>query len=267
MKKESTTKIADPWASQPEAEETPDTAVAPEDLEITVTVDDLRPEPHVSTGIEYSLAGLQADFPSAKELEQFVFDETSVSLRLKGIDPLKKYEIALAVLRNETIDPKYITGANPYVDNTELIPEDPLRAIPPRDPRLPTEEPMSIFHDMTVPHPDRDMRQLDARVTCQFKKYKDGSISFEIIGPLERHAVGEKLDKYGRSRPEKIVWIDPRTGEQAIRYADGQFSRMGQRLRTLMESKRVNKNSSIWTTWIDRDFTAFTQDAVDNPWN
>lgn len=261
MKKE---KTQDPWNEIDEPLE-PLEAIQPEEVPEITSVEDLRPTPE-PRNVDYSIAGLKADFPSAKELEQFVFDETSVSLKLKGIDPEKKYELALAVLKNEAIDTKYISGANPYVDNTELIPEDPIKPIPRRDPRLPQEDPMNIFHDFNVPHPDSNMRQLDAKVICQFKKYKDGSVSYEILGPLEKHSVGEKLDKYGRSRPEKIVWIDPRTGEQAIRYADGQYTRMGQRLRTLMESKRVNKNSSIWSTWIDRDFTRFTQDAVGNPW-
>lgn len=230
------------------------------------STEELKPQAKPRLKIKYSLAGLKADFPTAKELEQFVFDETQVSLKLKGIDPEQKYKIALAVLNNEEIDPAYLTTMNPYVDNQELVPEDPVRAIPQRDPRLPNTEPMNIYHDFTVPHPDKDMRALDAKVVCQFKTYDDGSISYEILGPLEKHAVGEKLDKYGRARPEKFVWVDPRTGEQAIRYRDGSYTRMGQRLRTLMESKRVNKEGSIWTIWIDRDFTQFNQDKIENPW-
>jgi hypothetical protein len=256
MKKTSTT--PDPWndAGDPELIE---------QAEVIEPVVSLPTKPYQP--VEYSLAGLRADFPTARELEQFVFDERAISLKLRGIDPEKKYEVALAVLNNEEVDLRYISGANPYVDNTELIPEDPIKPIPARDPRLPNEPFMSVFHDRTIPHPDQEMRALDAKVVCQFKTYEDGSISYEIIGPLEKHAVGEKLDKYGRSRPERIVWIDPRTGEQGLRYKDGSFSRMGQRLRTLMESRRVNRNASFWSIWIDRDFTQFNQDKIDNPWD
>ena len=142
--------------------------------------------------------------PISNDLEKFVFDETNVSLKLKGIDPGKKYEIALAVLRNEDIDPRYLTNSNPYVSNDDLIPEDPIKPIPKRDPRLPTDsEVMSVFHDMSVPHPDYNMRAVDAKVVCQFKTYRDGSISYEIMGPLEKQSYGEKVDKYGRPRPEK----------------------------------------------------------------
>jgi hypothetical protein len=267
MKKEKQPQV-DVWNDTAPQDEKVYEAAEPEVLEDepvktdVVSVADLKPQP-----IEYSLEGLKADFPTATELEKFVFDETRVALKLKGISPERKYEIALAVLHNEDIDPRYITGSNPYVDNNDLIPEDPIKPIPKRDPRLPNDsEVMSVF-DMAVPHPDYNMRAVDAKVVCQFKTYRDGSISYEIMGPLEKQSFGEKVDKYGRPRPEKYVWIDPRTGEQAVRYSDGTFTRMGQRLRTLMESKRVNKTQSFWSVWIDRDFVQFNQGAIENPWN
>mgnify|MGYP003336086463 FL=1 len=268
MKKEKAPQV-DVWNDTAPADEQVYAAHAPEILEDlpvetdVVSVNDLKPPK-----LEYSLEGLKEDFPKATDLEKFVFDETGVSLKLKGIDPGKKYEIALAVLRNEDIDPRYLTNSNPYVSNDDLIPEDPIKPIPKRDPRLPTDsEVMSVFHDMSVPHPDYNMRAVDAKVVCQFKTYRDGSISYEIMGPLEKQSYGEKVDKYGRPRPEKYVWIDPRTGEQAVRYADGTYTRMGQRLRTLMESKRVNRTQSFWSVWIDRDFVQFNQGAIENPWN
>ena len=271
MKKEKAPQV-DVWnddSSNPNPDEKVYAARAPEILEDlpvetdVVSVNDLKPPK-----LEYSLEGLKEDFPKANDLEKFVFDETNVSLKLKGIDPGKKYEIALAVLRNEDIDPRYLTNSNPYVSNDDLIPEDPIKPIPKRDPRLPTDSGvMSVFHDMSVPHPDYNMRAVDAKVVCQFKTYRDGSISYEIMGPLEKQSYGEKVDKYGRPRPEKYVWIDPRTGEQAVRYADGTYTRMGQRLRTLMESKRVNRTQSFWSVWIDRDFVQFNQGAIENPWN
>ena len=260
MKKTNTPKT-DVWNEEPL--DTVDPEILQDEPE---TVEDLIPATAPRVKMDYSLAGLKEDFPAAKELEQFVFDVTQVSLKLKGIDPEKKYSIALAVLNGDDVDAKYITGANPYLDNTDLIPEDPIKPIPQRDPRLPKEEPMSMYHDFNVPHPDTDMRALDAKVVCMFRTYANGTISYEILGPLEKHAEGEKLDKYGRSRPEKFVWVDPRTGEQAVRYANGEYTRMGQRLRTLMESKRVNKNQSVWSVWVDRSFTAFNQGSIDNPW-
>ena len=232
-----------------------------------ISVDDLKPTLPTTRAMEYSIAGLREDFPTAKELEQFIFDETRVALKLKGIDPAKKYEIAFAILTGADVDPKYITGVNPYLDNNELIPEDPLKEIPSRDPKLPSEAAMSVYLDMNVPHPDKEMRALGAKVHCRFMTYPSGAISYEITGPLEKHSFGEKLDKYGRSRPEKLFWVDPRTGEQAIRYSDGSYTKAGQRLRTLMESRRVNKQQSVWNIWIDRSFTQFHAGAIDNPWD
>lgn len=272
MKKTSKPAV-DPWNETAESEVIPTTEqlvdvpiVDEEDHSVNRVEDLIPPEAQQPSTSDYSIEGLKADFPLSKELEQFVFDERGVSLKLKGIDPAKKYDIALAVLLNQTVDAKYITGANPYVDNTEIIPEDPIKPIPLKDTKLPNEEPMSIYHDMNVPHPDAEMRAQDAKVKCMFKTYSDGSISYEILGPLEKHAQGEKLDKYGRSRPEKFVWVDPRTGEQAIRYANGQYTRMGQRLRTLMESRKINRNQSVWSVFIDRNFTTFNRDAIENPW-
>jgi len=264
MKKETKPQV-DVWNDGLDSEDIREVALAPLEPEIT-SVDDLKPPSYTPSKRKFSVGGLKADFPTAKELEQFVFDETNVALKLKGIDPELKYELALQVLNGEAIDPEYITGHNPYIDQAELIPEDPIKPIPARDPRLPNEEPMTIFHDFTIPHPDYQMRAYDAKVICQFKKYNNGAISYEILGPLEKHSEGEKLDKYGRARPEKFTWVDPRTGEQAIRLQDGTYTKMGQRLRTLMESRRVNKNSTVWTTWIDRDFTQFNRDSIDNPW-
>ena len=265
--KKTTTPMPDPWNNTTEEADTTLSTEEVQDLDLEQieinSIEDLKP-PRASR--KFSIAGLKADFPTAKELEQFVFDETNVSLKLKGIDPETKYELAMLVLNGADIDPQYITGANPYVDNTELIPEDPIKPIPARDPRLPNEAPLNVFHDFTVPHPDQNMRALDAKVICMFKTYSDGSISYEIQGPLEKHAHGEKMDKYGRSRPEKYIWIDPRTGEQAVRLGTGQYTKMGQRLRTLMESKRVNRDKSVWSIWIDRNLTTFNQDSIENPW-
>lgn len=264
MKKDTTKH--DVWNETPE-EETTTPQPSPE-APAPEKVEDLKTKPSpITKKLKFSIAGLKADFPTAKELEQFVFDETNVALRLKGIDPDYKYTIALAVLNGEDIEQDYLTTDNPYVDNTELIPEDPLKPIPLRDPRLPNENAMNVYHDFSVPHPDLEMRAVDAKVVCMFKTYANGAISYEILGPLEKHAVGERLDKYGRSRPEKFEWIDPRTGEQAVRLANGEYTKMGRRLRTLMESKKVNRDQSVWSVWIDRNFTAFNQDAIENPWS
>ena len=261
MKKE--TKQVDVWGEDTveDNQEVVET-VEIEEAVVPSSVNDLKPSRPT-----FTLAGLKADFQNVKDLQQFVYDETQVSLKLQGVDPEVKFTVALAVLNNEDIDPVYITGNNPYVDNKELIPEDPLKPIPQRDKRLPSFDKLqNLFHSFTVPHPDTEMRALDAKVRVCFRKYETGEISYEIEGPLEKHSIGEKMDKYGRARPEKYTWVDPRTGEQMLKDANGSYTKMGQRLRTLMESYRVNKDSSQWSLWIDRDFTSFNQNAIENPW-
>jgi hypothetical protein len=99
-----------------------------------------------------------------------------------------------------------------------------------------------------------------------FRKYKSGAISYEILGPLEQYAHGEKIDKFGRVRPEIYKWTDPRTGEQTIQREDGTLTPIGRRLRSMMKAMRVNK-SSQWDVWIDREFGQLNQDAISNPWD
>jgi len=31
-------------------------------------------------------------------------------------------------------------------------------------------------------------------------------------------------------------------------------------------SKKVNKDQSVWSIWIDRDFVSFNQGSIENPW-
>ena len=144
--KKNDSKPVDVWNddSTRDPEEVVYQAMPPEDLEpleAITTVDALKPPK-----MEYSFEGLKEDFPTANELEKFVFDETRVSLKLKGLAPSKKYEVALAVLNGEDVDLRYITGSNPYLDNNDLIPEDPIKPIPKRDPKLPqAAQVMTVF--------------------------------------------------------------------------------------------------------------------------
>jgi hypothetical protein len=245
-------------------EDTIEEEIVKEAVEPTVVKDPARLIPSV----EFDLEGLMTDFPTARDLEKFVYDQTGIILNLKGRSNKLKYQIAMDVLNGGEVNEQYLSLENPYLEKNELIPEEPLKPIPARDPRLPPQSELQhLFHSRMVPHPDYEMRALDAKVTVCFRKYNNGMLSYEIEGPLERHSFGEKLDKYGRSRPEIIKWIDPRTGEQLLRNLDGSFTKQGQRLRTLMESYKVNKNASQWSVWVDKDFSVFQKDSIDNPWS
>ena len=65
----------------------------------------------ILTHPEFDIEGLMTDFPTATELERFVYDQTGVVLNLKGRANKLKYQIAMDVLNNVEIDPKY-TGSD-----------------------------------------------------------------------------------------------------------------------------------------------------------
>ena len=216
---------------------------------------------------EYDIEGLMTDFPTAKELERFVFDETGIILNLKGRANKLKYQIAMDVLNGQDVDIKFIGESNPYIDKTEMVPVEDLKPVPERSRELPPRETVqNSFFSPFIPHPDEIMRAQDKKVDMVFRKYNNGMISFEILGPLAQRPHGEKIDKYGRTRPEIIKWIDPRTGEQVVMREDGTLTPQGKRLRALMQTKRVN-NSNQWDVWIDREFLSVDDSVLNNVWD
>lgn len=215
---------------------------------------------------QYDMEGLMTDFPNATELQKFVYDITGTALNLKGRANKLKYQIAMDVLNGAAIGAEYISKDNPYLDKNDLVPTEDIRILPPRDPALPAlSEIQNLFHTAGIPHPDQDMRAAGERVSVCFRKYLNGVITYEIEGPLCQKEMGQKIDKYGRNRPEYIKWIDPRTPELLIVRTDGTTTPTGQKLRALLKSQPVN-TSSVWETWVDRDFAYMQQEALDNPW-
>lgn len=222
-------------------------------------------EPVNST--EFDLEGLMTDFPTAKELERFVFDQTGIVLNLKGRANKLKYQIAMDVLNGLEVDQAYLGTDNPYVDKVDMVPVEDLKPVPKRDVTLPDrEELQNLFFTPLMPHPVEEYRARGKKCHCLFRKYKTGAISYEVLGPLEQVAHGEKIDKYGRTRPEIYKWVDPRSGEQTIQREDGTLTPIGRRLRSVMQAMRVNK-SSQWDVWIDRSFGSMNQEAISNPWD
>jgi len=220
-----------------------------------------------SVAVEFDMEGLMTDFPTAKELERFVYDQTGTVLNLKGRANKLKYQVAMDALNGRPIDPVFVGGDNPYLDKAELVPVEDLKPIPARDVTLPPEDQLqNLFVSRFIPHPDPEFRARSKKVDCLFKKYKNGMISYEILGPLEQQAHGEKIDKFGRIRPEIIRWVDPRTGEQVIVRKDGTLTPIGRNLRALMQKLRVN-NSNHWQVWIDREFVQLEGGSLRNPWD
>jgi len=256
MKKETTSN--NPWTEDVSAVEPDSVTVAKKSV--------AKLQPHVET-VQFDIEGLMTDFPTAKELERFVYDETGIVLNLKGRANRLKYQVAMDVLNGLDIDPKFLGSENPYVDRTEMIPQEDLKPVPARDPGLPSMDQLqNSFYSPFIPHPNDDFRAQDKKVGCIFRKYKNGMVSYEVIGPLDTVPVGEKIDKYGRTRPEYIKWIDPRTGEQIMVRRDGTLTPMGRNLRGIMQKFRVN-NSSAWEVWIDREFAEIEGGSLKNPWD
>jgi hypothetical protein len=223
--------------------------------------------PKAVTNAEYDLEGLMTDFPTAKELERFVFDETGIVLNLKGRANKLKYQVAMDTLNGVNIEDKFKGDFNPYVDKAEMIPVDPLKEVPAKDPNLPDRsQTQNIFLCNTVPHPNDEFRARDEKVSILFRKYKNGMISYECLGPVHQVESGSKIDKYGRTRPEIIKWEDPRTGEQTIVREDGTLTPQGKRLRGMMMTFKVNK-SNQWDVWVDRDFISLDDSVKNNPWD
>lgn len=223
--------------------------------------------PRTTQAGQYDIEGLMTDFPTAKELERFVFDETGIVLNLKGRANKLKYQVAMDVLNGEEVDPAFIGSDNPYVDKADLVPVEELKPAPARDASIPHISTLqNSFHSRQVPHPDPDFRSTGKHCDVTFRKYDNGMITYEILGPIDQRPVGEKIDKFGRLRPEIIKWVDPRTGEQVVKHPNGMLTNTGKKLRALMMAKRVN-NTDQWTVWIDREFLSVDGKAIANPWD
>jgi hypothetical protein len=211
------------------------------------------------------MEGLMTDFPTATELQRFVYDQTGVVLNLKGRSNKLKYQIAMDVLNGATPESAFVGTENPYLDKIDLIPEDALREVPARPKELEGLNLVTRFGTNTFPHPHPEWKAQDIKANVVFRKYDNGIITYEIIGPIAKVAQGQKINKFGQKVPEKFGWIDPRTGEQIVRNANGNYTPIGSRLRSFMQKQKVNK-SNQWDTWIDRDFVYAEQAGNDNPW-
>ena len=215
---------------------------------------------------EFDLEGLMTDFPTAGELQKFVYDQTGVVLNLKGRANKVKYQVALDTLNGHMPPPELLGTENPYLDRNELIPEESLRELPPRDPAIDhAGDLVTRFGTHAFPHPDPALKAQDQNCNVVFRKYSTGMITYEILGPVFKRALGVKVNKFGHEQPEKIVWVDPRTGEQIILDQYGKLTALGTRLKAFMQRQKVNK-SNAWDTWIDRDFVAADNLISENPW-
>jgi hypothetical protein len=211
----------------------------------------------------YDIEALKADLPTAKELAQFVYDKTDgmISLDLVGKPKEDQYLVAKNALEGKKVPAEFVTDENPYVDRKEQIPVDEVRKLPPRSKDLPPEDALVHFFGATnMPHPLDP--QSDKKVGINFKKYNNGMITYQVMGPLEQIAVGTKVNRYGQEVPERYSWIDPRTEEMVMRNPDGTFTPRGQGLHTYLIGE---KGGGVWSL-IDRDMVRATAKNIADPW-
>ena len=209
----------------------------------------------------YDIAALKEDLPTAKELAQFVYDKTSIALDLVGKPKEEQYQVAKNALEGKKIPSDYETDLNPYIDRKELIPVDEKKVLPPRGKDLPDADSQVHFFGATnMPHPLEP--QSDKKVQINFRKYDNGIITFQVMGPIEPIAVGERINKFGQKQPEKYSWIDPRTEELVLRRADGTYTEKGRGMYAYCVGE---KGGGIWSL-IDRELLNIVQKNVTNPW-
>jgi hypothetical protein len=256
MVKKTSTPESNPWADEP--------AFSAQEPVVTPPLVQPAVEQYQ---VEFDLEGLMTDFPTAKELERFVYDQKGIVLNLKGRANKLKYQIAMDALNGRTVGPEFLGGDNPYVDRTEMVPQEELRPVPARDPSLPAADQLqNAFVCRTIPHSDPEYLNTGRKVDCVFRKYQNGMISYEITGPVDIRPHGEKIDKFGRMRPEILKWVDPRTGEQVVVRKDGTLTPIGRNLKSIMQKMPVNK-SDQWAVWIDRDYAVSEGAGLNNPWD
>jgi hypothetical protein len=253
--------------TNPWADETPATAAKPVKPSKAAAAPKKDLQTQLTTQVEYDLDGLMTDFPTARDLERFVFDETGIVLNLKGRSNKLKYQIAMDVLNGSDVDPGFLGKDNPYLEKTDLVPEEPIKALPERSAGLPPRtEVQNEFFTAFVPHSDPEYHAQGRKMHCTFRKYRTGEITYEVLGPIEPRPFGEKIDKWGKVRPEIIKWVDPRTGEQLVQREDGTLTPIGRRLRAMMQTFRYN-DSNQWVRYVDRDFISLDMKAAVNPWD
>jgi hypothetical protein len=209
----------------------------------------------------YDIDALKNDLPTAKDLAQFVYDKVGVSLDLIGKPKEDQYAVAKNALEGKKIPSEFITDTNPYLDKKELIPVDEQKKMPPRSDKLPDlNAQVNIFVATNMPHPLDP--QSDRKVQIKFRKFDNGVITYEVTGPIEQQAVGERINKFGQRVPERYTWIDPRTPETILRNQDGTYSDKGRGLYAYCVGE---KGAGIWPL-IDKDVMEIAQKNIANPW-
>lgn len=214
----------------------------------------------------YTIEGLQEDFASTDELEKYIYEEVGIALSLRGKSKIVKYSNALAALegRLKDIDPAVRTDKNPFVDSADMIPMEELKPVPERDPDVPPgNTQVSSFFTAQLPHPDATENESGHMCDAVFRSYRNGVITYEILGPVNQRPVGTRVNKYGQTQAAEIRWSDPRTGEQILQHANGQLTDVGAALKANLENLR---GLNAWRQYLNKSTAAVNPAVLQNPW-
>jgi len=214
----------------------------------------------------YTIEGLMNDFPTAKELQQFVYTQTNgeVSLNLQGRSNQLKYNLALDALLGKAIPAKYLSKDNPYMEKADLVPEEEMRPVPDRHPDCPPANmELSRYDTNRLPHPDAQSASQGLYCSCLFRSYRDGTVTYEIIGPVDKREEGQRLNKFGHMQPALIRWVDPRTGEQVLQYPNGTLTPIG---KVLHEKLKNLDGLNVWDRYVKRSLASIDKGILQNPW-
>ena len=209
----------------------------------------------------YDIEALKSDLPNAKELSQFVYDKTGISLDLVGKPKEEQYLAAKNALEGKKVPSEFVTTDNPYVQKSDLIPKDEIPPLPERSKDLPdTSNMIHQFGATNMPHPLDP--QSDRKVQIMFRKYDNNVITYQVLGPMHYVEEGTRINKYGQEVPERYRLVDPRTTELVLRNPDGTFTERGRGLYTYLTGE---KGASVWQM-VDRDLTSASGKNIADPW-
>lgn len=239
----------DPWA---EEEVSLPKAKAKTKVKTDVKVEDPTP-----TFSEVTAEGLRLDAKNTTELENLVYSLTNgmLSLNLLGIGE-KAYELALDALQGRPVPDAIIRKKPLFQDRVgkHIVPKlkHVLASDFPRSPDLPDETPIYSFQSTGhIEHPDQELRAKGQKVTIEFRKYSDDSLTYQVVSsPFPVTQISGQLDEDGNRIRHVVDWIDPRGSEKYVRKGATGYTNIGRALKLKLSGVPL-LNCSVWD-YVDR---------------
>ena len=173
------------------------TAKTPKDTKAAKTTAQTVAQAPVDSEPLYDIDGLMTDFPTARELEKFVYDQTGYVLNLKGRSNKFKYQTAMDVLNGAEPDPALLGNENPYLDKNDIIPVDPMKKIPPTPQEVRGVLQVTSYINKQFPHPDPEWAAMNQKCEVIFRKYMNITNTLRInVTSLATISTIRKISKW-----------------------------------------------------------------------